>query len=183
MALGYTKSLYLLAFDQGGSFERDLFGASPPIPHSIPTAITDAKEVIYEAFGEATGRGVPLDAAGILVDEQYGATVARKAGGADYLLAMPVEKSGQAEFDFEYGAEFARHIDEFDPTVREGACSGTADPCRAAMRSGEPGARSVGGSPRRRRRGYNADGQVRPDTDRELQADLGRGGQGGWGQR
>jgi myo-inositol catabolism protein IolC len=71
--------------------------------------------VIYEAFQEATARGVPHDAAGILVDEQYGATVARKARSADYVLAMPVEKSGQAEFDFEYGAEFACHIDGFDP--------------------------------------------------------------------
>ena len=116
MPLGYTKPLYLLAFDHRGSFERDLFGASPPIPYNIRAGITDAKEVIYEAFVEATGRGVPLDAAGILVDEQYGATVARKARSADYVLAMPVEKSGQAEFDFQYGAEFACHIDEFDPT-------------------------------------------------------------------
>ena len=116
MPLGYTKPLYLLAFDHRGSFERDLFGASPPIPHNIRAAITDAKEVIYEAFAEATARMVPHDAAGILVDEQYGATVARKARAAEYVLAMPVEKSGQAEFDFEYGTEFARHIDEFDPT-------------------------------------------------------------------
>jgi 5-dehydro-2-deoxygluconokinase len=28
---------------------------------------------------------------------------------------MPVEKSGQNEFDFEYGADFGAHIDEFDP--------------------------------------------------------------------
>lgn len=115
MALGYTKPLYLLAFDHRGSFERDLFGASPPISDNIRAAVADAKEVIYEAFQEATARGVPHDAAGILVDEQYGATVARKARSADYVLAMPVEKSGQAEFDFEYGAEFACHIDGFDP--------------------------------------------------------------------
>ena len=116
MTLGYTKPLYLLAFDHRGSFERDLFGASPPISDNVRAAVADAKEVIYEAFQEATARGVPHDAAGILVDEQYGATVARKARSADYVLAMPVEKSGQAEFDFEYGAEFACHIDGFDPT-------------------------------------------------------------------
>jgi myo-inositol catabolism protein IolC len=29
---------------------------------------------------------------------------------------MPVEKSGQDEFDFEYGAEFGKHIEDFDPT-------------------------------------------------------------------
>src|SRR5205085_10190232 len=30
-------------------------------------------------------------------------------------LAMPVEKSGQDEFDFEYGEEFGAHIERFDP--------------------------------------------------------------------
>jgi 5-dehydro-2-deoxygluconokinase len=30
-------------------------------------------------------------------------------------LAMPVEKSGQPEFDFEYGDEFGQHIERFDP--------------------------------------------------------------------
>ena len=31
------------------------------------------------------------------------------------LLAMPVEKSGQDEFDFQYGDDFGAHIEEFDP--------------------------------------------------------------------
>src|SRR5918912_960391 len=30
-------------------------------------------------------------------------------------LAMPVEKSGQEEFDFEYGDDFGYHIERFDP--------------------------------------------------------------------
>ena len=29
---------------------------------------------------------------------------------------MPAEKSGQDEFDFEYGDEYTQHIEEFDPT-------------------------------------------------------------------
>ena len=32
------------------------------------------------------------------------------------ITACPSEKSGQAEFDFEYGEDFARHIEAFDPT-------------------------------------------------------------------
>ena len=31
------------------------------------------------------------------------------------ILAMPVEKSGQNEFDFEYGDQFGEHIERFDP--------------------------------------------------------------------
>jgi len=116
MDIGYTKPLDRLAFDHRASFERDLFGASHPIPDKIRAGITDAKEVIYEGFVEAAARGVPVDAAGILVDQEYGTMVARKARSAGHVLAMPVEKSGQAEFDFEYGDEFERHIEEFDPT-------------------------------------------------------------------
>jgi myo-inositol catabolism protein IolC len=49
------------------------------------------------------------------VDEAYGAEVARRAHAAGRTLAMPVEKSGQDEFDFEYGEAFGRHIEQFDP--------------------------------------------------------------------
>jgi myo-inositol catabolism protein IolC len=115
MTLGYCKPLYLLAFDHRGSFERDLFNAPHPITDQVRAGIVDAKEVIYEAFVEATERGVSRDAAGILVDEQYGTSVARKAERAGHVLAMPVEKSGQAEFDFEYGDDFGPHIEAFDP--------------------------------------------------------------------
>jgi len=116
MNLGYDKPLYLLAFDHRGSFERDLFNSSTPISDEVHARIVDAKEVIYEAFALALTRGVSADAAGILVDEQYGAGVARKARGAGNVLAMPVEKSGQAEFDFEFADDFGSHIEEFDPT-------------------------------------------------------------------
>ena len=34
----------------------------------------------------------------------------------DIITACPAEKSGQDEFDFEYGEDFARHIEAFDPT-------------------------------------------------------------------
>jgi myo-inositol catabolism protein IolC len=116
MVLGYTKPLYLLAFDHRASFERDLFASPHPIPDTARAGIIEAKGVIYEGFVEATGRGAPSEAAGILVDEEYGTGVARKARRAGHVLAMPAEKSGQAEFDFEFGEEFGPHIDEFDPT-------------------------------------------------------------------
>ncbi|HWE31165.1 MAG TPA: DUF2090 domain-containing protein, partial [Polyangia bacterium] len=77
--------------------------------------ISDTKEVIFEAFLEAIARGVPRRRAGVLVDEQLGAEVARKAKAGGFLLAMPVERSGQAELQFEFGDEFGRHIEAFDP--------------------------------------------------------------------
>jgi len=116
MDLGYDKPLYVLAFDHRGSFQKKMLGiAGSPTPEETER-ISDAKRVIFEGFREAIDQGAPRDAAGILVDEQFGADIAREAKREDLVFAMPVEKSGQDEFDFEYGSEFGSHVEEFDPT-------------------------------------------------------------------
>jgi myo-inositol catabolism protein IolC len=115
MALGYEGNLYILAFDHRGSFQKKLFGISgDPTPEETER-ISDAKAVIFEGFLRAVEEGAPKDAAGMLVDEQFGADLARRAKKEGVILAMPVEKSGQDEFDFEYGDDFGAHIEEFDP--------------------------------------------------------------------
>ena len=78
--------------------------------------IAAAKQVIYDGFQAAVAGGVPKEHAGILVDEQFGAAILRDAAQHGYTTACPVEKSGQKEFDFEYGEDFARHIEAFNPT-------------------------------------------------------------------
>jgi 5-dehydro-2-deoxygluconokinase len=52
---------------------------------------------------------------GVLVDEQFGGDIPTQAKQAGLKLAMPVEKSGQDEFDFHYGDQFGEHIERFDP--------------------------------------------------------------------
>src|SRR6266700_7349125 len=116
MDLGYTRSLYILAFDHRGSFQKKMLGiAGTPTPEQREQ-ISDAKRVIFEGFQQAIADGAPKESAGMLVDEEFGADIARTAKGEGYTLAMPVEKSGQDEFDFEYGDQFGRHIEDFDPT-------------------------------------------------------------------
>jgi myo-inositol catabolism protein IolC len=115
MVLGYDRPLYILAFDHRGSFQRKFFGVTEQ-PNAEETArIADAKMVIFEGLLSALGDGVPRQAAGALVDEQFGAEIARRAKAEGLTLAMPVEKSGQDEFDYEYGEDFGAHIVEFDP--------------------------------------------------------------------
>src|SRR5919197_3211745 len=104
--LGYDERLYILAFDHRGSFEK-MVGDKERVP--------DAKTLIWEGFQRAVEEGAPKEFAGILVDGQYGPEVAREAKAGGYVLAMPVEKSGQKEFDFEYGEQFGEKIEEFDP--------------------------------------------------------------------
>jgi myo-inositol catabolism protein IolC len=119
MKLGYDGRLYILAFDHRGSFQKKFFGVvGDPTPEQTAT-ISDAKRVIYEGMLAALRKNTDptvRDAVGILVDEQFGAQVARDSKREGVMLAMPVEKSGQDEFDFQYGDDFPAHILGFDPT-------------------------------------------------------------------
>lgn len=115
MALGYDKPLYVLAFDHRGSFQKKFFGVAGEPNQEETARISDAKKVIYEGAKRALDEGVPRESAGVLVDEQFGVEIARAAKADGLTLAMPVEKSGQDEFDFQYGDEFGEHIEDFDP--------------------------------------------------------------------
>jgi len=115
MALGYDGKLYILAFDHRGSFQKKMFGIEGAPNEEQTRTISDAKRLIFEGFRKAVAEGAPKDAAGILVDEQFGADVVREAEKEGYIFAMPVEKSGQNEFDFEYGDDFGKHIEDFNP--------------------------------------------------------------------
>jgi myo-inositol catabolism protein IolC len=115
MALGYDGRLYILAFDHRGSFQKKMFGIEgDPSPEQTAT-IADAKQLIYEGMALAADRGADNSTVGVLVDEQFGGEIPREAKAKGLKLAMPVEKSGQNEFDFEYGDDFAAHIEAFDP--------------------------------------------------------------------
>jgi myo-inositol catabolism protein IolC len=115
MALGYDGKLYILAFDHRGSFQKKMFGiAGAPTPEETAT-IADAKRLIYEGMALAADRGAEADTLGVLVDEQFGGDIPGEAKAKGLKLAMPVEKSGQDEFDFQYGEDFGAHIERFDP--------------------------------------------------------------------
>jgi len=110
------SNLYLLAFDHRGSFQKKLLGIpGEPTPEER-ARISEAKGVIFEGFRRALDHGLSLESAGILVDEEFGSDIAREATALGAQLAMPVERSGQHEFDFEFGDAFGEHIAAFDPT-------------------------------------------------------------------
>ena len=116
LALGFDKPLYILPFDHRGSFETGMFGWKGALSPEQTAQIADAKQVIYDGFKTAVAAGVPNEKAGILVDEQFGSAILRDAVAEGYVTACPAEKSGQEEFDFEYGEDFARHIEALHPT-------------------------------------------------------------------
>jgi myo-inositol catabolism protein IolC len=115
MIRGYEQPLYILPFDHRETFETKMFGWQGSLNPAQTAEIAAAKQVIYEGFQRAVSAGVPRTKGGILVDEQFGAAILQDAAAKGYTIACPVEKSGQEEFDFQYGEDFARHIEAVHP--------------------------------------------------------------------
>jgi myo-inositol catabolism protein IolC len=117
MSRGHDWPLYVLPFDHRGSFETGMFGWKGALSPEQTAQIADAKRVINDGFKAALAQGVPKEKAAVLVDEQFGAAILRQAKADGVTTACPAEKSGQDEFDFEYGNDFAAHIETFQPTL------------------------------------------------------------------
>lgn len=114
-SIGYTQPLYVMPFDHRGSFQEKLFGIKGRQPNAQETQeIASYKSIIYEGFKRALKAGVKKEIAGILVDEQFGHDILLDAKKNGHTTACPAEKSGQDEFDFEYGKEFGAHIQKYD---------------------------------------------------------------------
>jgi len=116
MTIGYNKPLYVLPFDHRATFSKNMFGWEGPLTPEQVAEIAAAKRVIFDGFKAAVAGGVPKDRAGILVDEQFGTDILHDARKEGFITACPAEQSGHDEFDFEYGQDFARHIEQFNPT-------------------------------------------------------------------
>ena len=114
MTPGYDQPLYILAFDHRTSFQTKLFGiAGTPTPDERER-IREAKRIILDGL-LAAAAAAPPGTVGALDDEENGAAVARAAKEHGLPVAMAAERSSVPEFDFEYGEDFARHIEDFEP--------------------------------------------------------------------
>jgi myo-inositol catabolism protein IolC len=115
MKPGYDQKLYILAFDHRGSFQKKFFGIEGEPDPEQTAMIADAKHLIFEGLQQAVTAGADASITGVLVDEQFGGSVPEEARAQGLKLAMPAERSGQNMFDFQYGEDFAKHIEQFDP--------------------------------------------------------------------
>jgi myo-inositol catabolism protein IolC len=115
--MGSDGKLFILAFDHRGSFQKQWFGIEEEPTDEETMRIADGKELVFEGLELALSKGAQAATAGGLVDEQFGAPkrIPERIRAAGMKLAMPVEKSGQPEFDFEYGDDFGAHIERFNP--------------------------------------------------------------------
>ena len=111
--------IFLLAMDHRDSLERDVYGlTAPPTPEQT-AAIEHGKSLVFDGLLAAITEGADAASAGVLVDELFGAQVARLARERAVDLAMPIEKSGQKFFTLQYGSlasdDWLEHVAEFDP--------------------------------------------------------------------
>ena len=121
-SVGFDKPLYILSFDHRGSISS-MLGQEDMLPaeqvaeiEHMKSRLALAKHVVYDGFQAAVAAGIPKDKAGILVDEYFGADILQHAAANGYSTACPVEKNGLEEFDFEYGEDFAKHVEDMHPT-------------------------------------------------------------------
>ncbi len=116
MSRGYNHPLYILPFDHRHSYGEEVFHFHEPMQPDQIAEVAASKQVIYEGYEKALAAGVPKERSGILVDEEFGAAILRDARKKGYTTCMPTEKSGQHEYDFEFGDKFAEHLETFQPT-------------------------------------------------------------------
>jgi len=114
--------------------QTQMFGWKGALNAAQTAEIAAAKRVIYDGFQAALASGAPKEYAAILVDEQFGAAILRDAAQHGYMTACSVEKSGQKELDFEYGEEFARHVEAINPTF-----------CKVLVRYNQEGDKALNG--------------------------------------
>ncbi len=117
MNIGYGKKLIMLAFDHRGSLSKHLLGIAGEPDAEQAEQMKRFKWVIYQGFEMAVAAGIPKEDAAILTDEQYGSAVLQDAKTKGYTFCAGVEKSGQKEFAFEFGEDFAAHIEKFGPPI------------------------------------------------------------------
>ena len=113
--LGFSEHLFVMPFDHRSSFQKKLFGIKRVPSAEEVLEIARYKGLVYEGFQRAIAMGAPKHKSALLVDEQFGKAILSDAKQKGFQIACPVEKSGQDEFDFEYGSSFSQHIEEVQP--------------------------------------------------------------------
>lgn len=128
--------LYILPFDHRHTFIKSLFGdvqtltpeqfqkmrdsgLKPEISsfsQEQVLKIKHVKQLIYQGFKKAIELGVPKEFAAILVDDEFGDEILIDATKNGFITCLAIEKSGQNEFAFQHGDDFATYINKYKPT-------------------------------------------------------------------
>lgn len=106
-----TTRFYVLAIDHRSSFRR--WSDSIIGEEADRDRLCRLKVVVAEALGRVAD-DVP-GRPGLLIDEEYGEEAIARARAAKVSVIVPAEKSGQPEFEFEHGDDWADAIERREP--------------------------------------------------------------------
>jgi len=92
--------LFLLAMDQRSSLLEHTYGdeSGEPAGEADAQRVRAGKQLVYRGVLSSLAAGASRARTGVLVDERYGADVARLVREAGLQLAMPIERSGRDWF-------------------------------------------------------------------------------------
>jgi 5-dehydro-2-deoxygluconokinase len=107
-----------MAFDHRASFAKKVLGwKKEELSTDELHQMQPYKQIIYDAIiGLIKDKKVQAEEVAILIDEETGEAILRDATTHGIRTILTVEKSGQEEFQFEYGDGFREHIKLFGPT-------------------------------------------------------------------
>lgn len=108
-------NLLILPFDHRSSFSSKILKISGEPNEEQVQQIKDLKNTIFEAFLNIREKDENPEDLGILVDEEYGKEILKKANDRGITTSVGVEKSGQKVLKFEYGNKFNKHIEQINP--------------------------------------------------------------------
>jgi len=115
----FLPRLAILAFDHRAFFQKNLT--------QDEDLIRVYKRVIYNGLLASIDLGVPREDAALLVDEEYGLEVHIDAQMRGITRILTTEKSGQDEFQFQYGDLFGEHIEKLRPAYAKALVRYRAD--------------------------------------------------------
>lgn len=80
-------------------------------------SVRQAKMLSFAGLRSAIGNGVDLKDCGVLVDEEYGADIARQAAAEGIALSVPMERADCKVLEMEYGERAFEHVKMLSPDL------------------------------------------------------------------
>lgn len=110
------SKILILPFDHRSTFSKTLLDFDYPPTKAQAKKVKAMKNVVWDAFLLARKHTADKSKLAILVDEEFGGDIIKKARKLKINFAVSTEKSGQEIFDFEHGADFGKYLLKVKPT-------------------------------------------------------------------
>lgn len=113
--MAMEKRLMIFAADHRSTLKTNIMNIKNSPSRKQLEYLHDFKAMILESMTMAINKGLNKEDCALLMDEDYGEKQLRLAKKNGIKIIVPVEKSGQKTFDFNYGKNFPEHIEKFNP--------------------------------------------------------------------